>query len=144
MRYSRLEELRINLLPDMSSPRKRPKSLESMKEHSADGMKTDQSRPSEPPLGNDDITLSHILPSQAVTNAKSLSMPELVAAPSSPTSTDRLPHCPTSTPKQKSSDEIGGGLNFKRKKMLALLGQVLSGDVRMVVIAHKDRLARYA
>jgi predicted site-specific integrase-resolvase len=27
--------------------------------------------------------------------------------------------------------------------MLALLGQVLSGDVRMVVIAHKDRLARF-
>ncbi|MGL5195238.1 MAG: IS607 family transposase [Chroococcales cyanobacterium] len=39
--------------------------------------------------------------------------------------------------------EIGGGLNFKRKKMLALLGQVLSGDVRMVVVAHKDRLARF-
>ncbi|CDM95340.1 ISSoc2, resolvase [Limnospira maxima CS-328] len=27
--------------------------------------------------------------------------------------------------------------------MLALLGQVLSGDVRMVVVAHKDRLARF-
>ncbi len=75
-----------------------------------------QSRPSEPPLGNDDTTLSHILPSQAVTNAKSLSMPELVAAPSSPTSTDRLPHCPTSTPKQKSSDEIGGGLTSSERK----------------------------
>ncbi|MDT9237009.1 recombinase family protein, partial [Limnospira sp. PMC 917.15] len=25
----------------------------------------------------------------------------------------------------------------------ALLGQVLSGDVRMVVVAHKDRLARF-
>ncbi|WP_431844337.1 recombinase family protein [Oscillatoria acuminata] len=40
--------------------------------------------------------------------------------------------------------EIGGGLNFTEKKMLTLLGQVLSGNVRMVVIAHKDRLARYA
>ncbi|MFO7030088.1 transposase, partial [Limnospira fusiformis CCALA 023] len=29
--------MRINLLPDMSNPRKRSKSLESMKEHSADG-----------------------------------------------------------------------------------------------------------
>ncbi|EKD08642.1 hypothetical protein SPLC1_S200420 [Arthrospira platensis C1] len=81
--------MRINLLPDMSNPRKPPKSLESMKEHSAYGTTMAQSRPSEPPLGNDDTTLSHILPNQAVTNAKSLSMPELVAAPSSQTSTDR-------------------------------------------------------
>ncbi|CDM96746.1 protein of unknown function [Limnospira indica PCC 8005] len=50
--------MRINLLPDMSNPRKRPKSLESMKEHSADGTTMAQSRPSEPPLGNDDTTLS--------------------------------------------------------------------------------------
>jgi predicted site-specific integrase-resolvase len=39
--------------------------------------------------------------------------------------------------------EIGGGLNFKRKKLLALLGQILSGDVRLVVVAHTDRLARF-
>ena len=39
--------------------------------------------------------------------------------------------------------EIGGGLNFKRKKLLALLEQILSGDVRLVVVAHKDRLARF-
>ncbi|MCT7966467.1 IS607 family transposase [Laspinema sp. D1] len=46
-------------------------------------------------------------------------------------------------PEAEVVSEIGGGLNFKRKKMLALLGQVLSGDIRMVVIAHKDRLARF-
>jgi len=39
--------------------------------------------------------------------------------------------------------EIGGGLNFKRKKMLAVLGQVMSGDVKRLVVAHKDRLARF-
>jgi excisionase family DNA binding protein len=39
--------------------------------------------------------------------------------------------------------EIGSGLNFKRKKLLALLEQILSGDVRLVVVAHKDRLARF-
>ncbi|MDT9264942.1 MAG: IS607 family transposase [Limnospira sp. PMC 1295.21] len=44
-------------------------------------------------------------------------------------------------PEAEVVSEIGGGLNFKRKKMLALLGQVLSGDVRMVVVAHPDRLA---
>jgi predicted site-specific integrase-resolvase len=37
---------------------------------------------------------------------------------------------------------IGGGLNFKRKKLQALLEQILSGDVRLVVVAHFDRLAR--
>ncbi|KKD37388.1 IS607 family transposase [Limnoraphis robusta Tam1] len=46
-------------------------------------------------------------------------------------------------PQAEIVSEIGGGLNFKRKKMLALLGQILSGDVRMVVVAHKDRLARF-
>ena len=39
--------------------------------------------------------------------------------------------------------EIGGGLNFKRKKLLALLERIFKGDVRMVVVAHKDRLARF-
>ena len=39
--------------------------------------------------------------------------------------------------------EVGGGLNFKRKKLLALLERIFKGDVRMVVVAHKDRLARF-
>jgi predicted site-specific integrase-resolvase len=39
--------------------------------------------------------------------------------------------------------EIGGGLNFKRKKLLALLERIMQGDVRLVVVAHKDRLARF-
>jgi putative resolvase len=38
--------------------------------------------------------------------------------------------------------EIGGGLNFKRKKLLALLEQILSGNLRLVVVAYFDRLAR--
>ena len=46
-------------------------------------------------------------------------------------------------PQAEVISEIGGGLNFKRKKLLALLEQILSGDVRMVVVAHKDRLARF-
>ncbi|XDE65126.1 IS607 family transposase [Arthrospira platensis BEA 1257B] len=44
-------------------------------------------------------------------------------------------------PEAEVVSEIRGGLNFKGKKMLALLGHQLSGDVRMVVVAHKDRLA---
>ncbi|MCU7245392.1 MAG: IS607 family transposase [Microcystis aeruginosa G11-06] len=39
--------------------------------------------------------------------------------------------------------EIGGGLNFKRKKLLALLERVMSGNIGTIVVAHKDRLARF-
>jgi predicted site-specific integrase-resolvase len=39
--------------------------------------------------------------------------------------------------------EVGGGLNYKRKKFLALLERVMSGDVERIVIAYKDRLARF-
>jgi len=39
--------------------------------------------------------------------------------------------------------DIGGGLNFKRKGLEALLGQVLSGNLREVVVCHQDRLARF-
>ncbi|MBC6418703.1 MAG: IS607 family transposase [Prochloron sp. SP5CPC1] len=39
--------------------------------------------------------------------------------------------------------EIGGGLNFKRKKLTALLEKVMLGDIARIIIAHKDRLARF-
>lgn len=39
--------------------------------------------------------------------------------------------------------EVGGGLNYKRKKFLALLERVMSGDIERIVIAYKDRLARF-
>src|SRR5262245_29951278 len=38
--------------------------------------------------------------------------------------------------------EIGGGLNFKRPRFLALVDQIVANQVGMVVIAHKDRLLR--
>jgi putative transposase len=87
-----------------------------MKEHSADGTKMAQSRPSELLLGNDDTTLSLMLPSQAVTNVKSLSMPASVVALNSPTSLDRLPHCPTSTLKQKSSQKSEADSTSQKRK----------------------------
>ncbi len=40
--------------------------------------------------------------------------------------------------------EIGGGLNFKRKKFLKLMRQIRLGEVESLVVAHKDRLARFA
>ncbi len=39
--------------------------------------------------------------------------------------------------------EIGGGLNYQRKKMLALLERVMSGNVQCIVVAYKDRLFRF-
>jgi predicted site-specific integrase-resolvase len=40
-------------------------------------------------------------------------------------------------------EEVGGGLNFNRKRFLSLLNGVIAGDIGTVVIAHKDRLARF-
>jgi predicted site-specific integrase-resolvase len=40
--------------------------------------------------------------------------------------------------------EIGGGMNFKRKHFLRLVDQILAGEVERVVLAHQDRLARFA
>ncbi len=39
--------------------------------------------------------------------------------------------------------EIGGGLNYKRKKMLTILERVMSGNVQSIVVTYKDRLARF-
>jgi len=39
--------------------------------------------------------------------------------------------------------EIGGGLNFKRKQFLRLVDAIIAGEVAMLLIAHKDRLARF-
>jgi len=38
--------------------------------------------------------------------------------------------------------EIGSGLNYKRKKFLAILERVLSGNVRLLVVGHKDEPVR--
>ena len=41
-------------------------------------------------------------------------------------------------------EEIGGGLNFKRKKFLNLIEEAIAGKIEIIVIAHKDRLCRFA
>jgi len=40
-------------------------------------------------------------------------------------------------------EEIGGGLNFKRPKFLAIISDVTTGKLERIVVAHKDRLARF-
>ena len=39
--------------------------------------------------------------------------------------------------------EIGGGLDFARPKFLALVDDIVTGQVATLVIAHADRLARF-
>jgi len=39
--------------------------------------------------------------------------------------------------------DIGSGLNFKRKGLISLLDRLAQGDKLTVVVAHKDRLARF-
>jgi len=39
--------------------------------------------------------------------------------------------------------EIGGGLNFKRPKFTGLVDRIVRGEIATLVIAHKDRLARF-
>ena len=38
--------------------------------------------------------------------------------------------------------DVGGGLNFRRKGLVALLERLHSGDKLRIVVAHRDRLAR--
>jgi putative resolvase len=40
-------------------------------------------------------------------------------------------------------EEIGGGLNFKRKQFLAVIDGVLADHIGTIIIAHKDRLTRF-
>jgi len=40
-------------------------------------------------------------------------------------------------------EEVGGGMNFKRKKFRAIMSDVYAGKVGQLIVAHKDRLARF-
>ena len=40
-------------------------------------------------------------------------------------------------------EEIGGGLNFKRPKLLKLLSDIKANKVENLILAHKDRLCRF-
>jgi putative resolvase len=39
--------------------------------------------------------------------------------------------------------EVGGGMNLRREKFLVLMDAIDRGEVGTVVVAHKDRLARF-
>jgi len=40
-------------------------------------------------------------------------------------------------------EEVGGGLNFRRKKFLALMDGIGQGEIGILILAHRDRLTRF-
>ena len=40
-------------------------------------------------------------------------------------------------------EEVGGGLNFKRKRFLQLMDEIGARQIKTLVLAHKDRLTRF-
>lgn len=40
-------------------------------------------------------------------------------------------------------EEIGGGLNFSRKKFLEIMDSISKREVKTLILAHKDRLVRF-
>ena len=40
-------------------------------------------------------------------------------------------------------EEIGGGMNFKRKQFVSLIDRIQRGEIQKLLIAHKDRLMRF-
>jgi len=40
-------------------------------------------------------------------------------------------------------EEVGGGLNFKRKKFLELMDAIGRREVKSLILAHRDRLTRF-
>lgn len=40
-------------------------------------------------------------------------------------------------------EEIGGGMNFRRKKFLALMDDVEAGEIGTLILAHQDRWTRF-
>lgn len=40
-------------------------------------------------------------------------------------------------------EEIGGGLNFKRKRFLALMDEIGRREIKTLILAHRDRLTRF-
>jgi predicted site-specific integrase-resolvase len=55
----------------------------------------------------------------------------------------QIEHLKTRYPNHELIEDVGSGLNFKRKGFNALLELILSGHVSEIVVAHRDRLCRF-
>jgi predicted site-specific integrase-resolvase len=55
----------------------------------------------------------------------------------------QIEYLKTRFPNHELIEDIGSGLNFKRKGLNTLLELVMSGHVSEIVVVHKDRLCRF-
>lgn len=55
----------------------------------------------------------------------------------------QIEHLRQRYPEAEIISEIGSGLNFRRKKFLAILERIIDGDIQRLVVAHPDRLVRF-
>jgi len=46
-------------------------------------------------------------------------------------------------PKLKIIEDVGSGINFKRKGLLKIIQLAIDGKLNKLIVAHKDRLARF-
>jgi len=46
-------------------------------------------------------------------------------------------------PTQSVIQDVGSGINFNRKGLQTILVKAMSGELEEIVVAHKDRLARF-
>jgi hypothetical protein len=56
----------------------------------------------------------------------------------------QVEHMRAQFPGHRVITDVGSGINFKRKGLPTLLGEAQRGRVRQVVVAHRDRLCRFA
>ena len=68
---------------------------------------------------------------------------ESVPPSSEATSSGKSLRCGNSTPTPRSFTDVAGGLNWQRKGLLSILERLHRGDKLDVVVAHRDRLARF-
>src|SRR4028118_352170 len=110
-----------------------------------DGQKMAKSRPSKP-RQDKDVTAEYLKQKSGKTE---LARPSTVLYARVSTSSQRddlkrqTEALTTSYPGSEVITEIGSGLNFRRRKLKAILERIISGDIQCLVVAHKDRLARF-
>ena len=56
----------------------------------------------------------------------------------------QVEHMRTQFPRHRVITDVGSGINFKRKGLRTLLDEAQRGRLRQVVVAHRDRLCRFA
>ena len=126
----------------MSCRKKPPPSSESTSEHSLSGNKKARSKRSKPLRDSVDTILSPIQLILDLFGQQSFTL--LVSSRAQQPDLNRQVAALASLyPQAEVISEIGGGLNFKRKKLQALLERVMQRTVRRIVVAHKDRFARF-